>query len=74
VSTKTENFKKELKELLSKYDAHIVFDVGDGSDTHGIYDEQLTVEFNELLKGSRFKTVTESSILAYGWSVDKTDL
>jgi hypothetical protein len=37
------SFKKELKELLKKYNAFIEFDCADGSDTHGIYGAQIVV-------------------------------
>ncbi len=72
--SKATEFKKELKELLSKYDAHIGFSVGESSDTHGLYNEQIEVSFQELQEGARFKTVTQTVVLADGWGVDKSDL
>lgn len=38
-----EKFLKELKELLTKYSAEISFKCGDGSDTHGLYDERIEI-------------------------------
>ncbi len=72
--SKAEDFKKELQALLKKYDASIGFNVGECSDTHGLYNERLEVAFQELTKGARFKTVTETALLADGWGVDYTDL
>ena len=39
-----EQFKKELKELLAKYDATIAFECGECSDLHGVYDEKIVAE------------------------------
>ncbi len=72
--SKATGFKKELQALLKKYDASISFNVGDCSDTHGLYNERLEVDFQSLSKGARFKTVTETALLAVGWGVDYTDL
>jgi hypothetical protein len=38
-----EEFLKELQALLEKHKASINFHCGDGSDTHGIYDEGIEV-------------------------------
>lgn len=37
------SFLGELKNLLEQYDASIAFDVGEGSDTYGLYDEAIVV-------------------------------
>ena len=36
-------FLKELSELLAKYNACISFSVGEGSDTHGLYNEKMII-------------------------------
>jgi len=71
---KAKQFKKELKELLNKYDATIGFSVGEGSDTHGLYDEQMEVDFYGVMPSGRFKTIIETSKLSDGWGVHKSDL
>ncbi len=60
---KVKEFKKELKALLKKYNATIGFSVGDGSDTHGLYDERIEVDLSD-----------KPEILAHGWGVDQYDL
>lgn len=60
------NFRKELKELLKKYNASIDFSCSDCSDTHGIYGAKLEVCFQL----SNNTTVFD---LCNGWSVDKHD-
>lgn len=42
---KLEAFKADLKQLLAKHDAVLGADVGEFSDTHGIYDRHLEVAF-----------------------------
>lgn len=39
-----ENFKKELKGLLKKYDATIGFDCSPFSDTYGLYGDCITID------------------------------
>jgi len=56
-------FKKELKELLEKYDAYIYFSVGEGSDSQGLYDEKMCIS----LEGKEVITVS-------GYSLDSSDL
>lgn len=58
-------FKTELKALLTKYNACIAFYVSGDSDTYGLYDEKLIVEFNNNDK---------EYTLVDGWTLDKTDL
>lgn len=74
MTDKEQQFKEELKELLIKYDAHIYFSVGEGSDTYGFYDEALKVDFMIKEPGNRCKTIESSSILSDGWGIDQTDL
>jgi len=51
-------FKKDLKELLDRYEADIDY-VMEG-DTHGIYEDWLGVKFLEPLKeGNRFRGWSE---------------
>ena len=42
-----DNFKKELKELLIKYNASIGFNCGENSDTHGLYDEKMVIDIEK---------------------------
>jgi hypothetical protein len=64
-----EEFMKELKALLEKYNVCISATVGKGSDTHGIYDEQIVV-YHQI--GDSFKT--EDWLIVDGWSLDKNDI
>ena len=41
------DFKKELKDLLKKYNASIGFSCGDCSDTHGLYDEKMIIDIDK---------------------------
>lgn len=43
--TKNEEFLSKLKALLKEYNATISFDVGEGSDTHGLYEEEMVISF-----------------------------
>lgn len=60
-----ENFKKELKALLTKYDAVLSLEYDPCSDTFGMYDERMAVYFRK-----EKKTVD----LADGYSLDESDL
>lgn len=42
-----DNFKKELSNLLKKYNAEIGFYVDDCSDTHGLSGDKMVVYFDE---------------------------
>lgn len=44
--TDMQKFKKELRELLNKYSATIAWDCSEGSDTHGIYEDWMSVVVN----------------------------
>lgn len=61
---KLESFKKELAELLEKYDAEISVDWGDHSDMHGVYEEGLSVIINQ--KGLKLTDLA--------WYVDKDNI
>jgi len=51
-------FKKELKELLNRYEADIDYVMK--GDTYGIYEDWLGVKFKQPLKdGDRFRTWSE---------------
>lgn len=67
---KINEFKKELKELLKKYNASISFDCGSGSDLHGVYGEKLSVQF----LGENRRKIEEVHTLAQGYNVDQSDL
>ena len=66
--TKTE-FYKEFRALLEKYNVGIEFHCGEGSDTHGIYDEKIIVYHT---KPGTFHN--ENWIVVNGWGIDKNDL
>jgi hypothetical protein len=58
------SFKKELKELLKKYNAVIEFECNDSSDTHGIRGAQIVAyerASNFLLASGRL----------YEWTMDQ---
>lgn len=61
-TTDIQGFKKELKALLEKYSASICFEVGDASDTHGLYDEAMVIVFKD------------TELRFDGWSIEKNDL
>lgn len=64
-----DNFKKDLKVLLKKHEATIVFMLGEGSDTHGLYDEAIGVQFLEdLKKGDRYRSWSPEEKLSDGYS------
>jgi hypothetical protein len=46
----TDTFLQELKALLLKHNASISWRCGDASDTHGIYDEQMVIEWHGVGK------------------------
>lgn len=41
------SFKKELKELLEKYNATIGFECADCSDLHGVYEERIVMTVSD---------------------------
>lgn len=61
------NFKVELKELLERYNASISFSVGEGSDTHGLYDEKMILTVNEDSKEEEAEHIN-------GWDVSAHEL
>lgn len=66
--SKLTEFKKELKELLTKYDACIEFGCSDCSDLHGVTEECMEVTMKDG-NGKR-----KTSKLCEGYSVDSHDL
>jgi len=62
-------FKRELKDLLTKYNAFISFNVGDGSDTYGLYNERMTIE-HRIGDSRNYVTLLEVD----GWVIDKSDI
>jgi hypothetical protein len=60
---KLQQFKNDLKKLLTRYNADISFDCSECSDLHGVNDEKIVANVNG-------KNIT----LAVGYSVDQTDL
>lgn len=63
-----DDFKKELKKLLEKYNATIGFAVGEHSDLHGVYGEKIVVEFRP--KGEPLSQIT----LSDGYWINKKEL
>ena len=61
------NFKKDLKSLLSKYNASINFVCDDCSDTYGIYEEGIAVSFDQFHGDNDYR-------LSDGYGVDESDL
>ena len=62
------NFKKELYDLLNKYNASITFECDDCSDTYGIYHPKIVID-QQIEKG-----VYVTLIECYGYSLDKSDI
>ncbi len=60
-----ENFKKELKALLTKYNAVLSLDYDPGSDIYGMHGERMAVYFRDEKK---------SIDLTDGYSLDASDL
>jgi len=63
-------FKKELKALLTKYNASIDFSCDDCSDWHGITGEKMVVSFR---KGKTFK-YEEHTLADFQSYVDASDI
>lgn len=62
---KIKEFKKELSELLKRYDVGIGFTCGTGSDTYGLYDDRIVIQENG----------TEKNIIeADGWWLSESDI
>ena len=59
----TEDFKRELKQLLKKYHASIGFDCSESSDLYGVHGEYMYIR-----KGKEKETV------ANGWNFNHRDL
>jgi len=62
-----EAFKAELKALLLKYRVTIQADVGSGSDTHGIYGEEMSIE-------GHWQDKDRIRITFQGWEISANDL
>ena len=60
-----EEFKKELKALLEKYNAVLSLEYDPCSDTYGMYDERMAVYFNDT---------KETIDLADGYCLEACDL
>ena len=69
MESKQDEFLRELKELLTKYDATISFDFDSCSDTHGIYDGGIA-----LYIGYNTPKVEKRVFKSAGWSLDASDL
>lgn len=62
--SKAADFKRELRALLEKYGASIGAGYGDCSDTHGMYDEHMKVDFDDRT----------SVRVCDGWDIEASDL
>ena len=65
------SFKKELKLLLAKYNASIGFSVSEFSDTYGLYEEKIVVDFTPQ---DQPRSYNPPITLANGWEVMASDL
>lgn len=62
--SKADEFKSELRALLLKYGASIGVGYADCSDTHGMYDEHMTIDFDDRT----------SITVCDGWGISVSDL
>jgi len=62
MNDKVKNFKKELKELMNKYNVSIGFTCDDSSDTYGLFDDHIVIEMDN-------EVVIESD----GWWLNKNE-
>ena len=62
------NFKKELYDLLNKYNASISFEFDDCSDIYGIYSPKIVIA--QQIENFRYITLIESP----GYCLDKSDI
>lgn len=67
METEVKVFKRELKNLLKKYNATIGFSVSDCSDTYGLYDEKIICSLRDFNNENEITLVN-------GWVLDKSDL
>jgi hypothetical protein len=65
-----EEFLKELKALLKKYDVTIGFSVSECSDTHGLHDDKLVIEH----KPDPTKYTFETWLEVDGWWLHEDDI
>ena len=72
VSTLNE-FKKELKALLDKYNASIEVGCSDCSDLHGVYDKHLLVTVPPIMEG---KSASQGipKVLCDGWELYEDEI
>jgi|18_taG_2_1085343.scaffolds.fasta_scaffold20393_5 hypothetical protein len=71
MNDKLSEFKKELHDLLAKYDAYIHAACSACSDMYGIYDPHMKVEF----KGNFTKQVPAGTFrMCDGWGINREGL
>lgn len=58
-------FKNELRQLLEKYNASILFTCSESSDTHGLYNDHIVIVDNKS---------KEYIVEADGWFLNPSDL
>ncbi|WP_298752166.1 hypothetical protein [uncultured Arcobacter sp.] len=66
-SMKMDNFKKELKMLLDRYNACIDFGMDSCSDTHGISGEHMSISIKSN-KGY------EECVICHGYRIESNDI
>lgn len=62
-------FKKELRVLLKKYDATLMFDCANCSDLHSVYDERLVFFFS-----NDEARITKKQVLNDGYCCKYSDI
>jgi hypothetical protein len=65
-----DEFLRELKALMEKYDVSIGFSVGDCSDTQGLYDEKVVIDH----RISRESWKEETWLEVDGWWLGSEDI
>ena len=65
MNNKNEEFLKDLRSLLKKHNVSIYFDFGEGSDTHGMYNECIVISNDET---------DEELIRVEGYGMDASDI
>ena len=68
-NSEIQQFRAELKALLTKYHVSINFSVGSCSDTHGLYDEKMEISYR--VPGT-FKDINILEI--DGWGISAGDI
>lgn len=65
-----EEFLQKLKALMKEYRVSIGFDVGECSDTHGLYDERMVITHRVLPN----EFLEEDWLVVEGWGFSSHDI